>query len=177
MALITHELAHAMLAQATRDQAPRWMHEGLAQRVEMVPYAPNAFNMYEEDKLLAVSVLDAVLASSRDGDMVGEAYIVSQTFVRYVEDDLGESGVRSLIAKFGEGATTEEAIEAVSGRSLADFDASFRTWGKSANRMFENPAPVRYDEGLVGAPQQPARMKRESLGKGVLYPTRTGGAH
>jgi hypothetical protein len=175
VALITHELAHAMLAQATNDQAPRWMHEGLAQRVEMVPYAPNAFNMYENDKLLAVSVLDAVLNRSRDGEMVGAAYVVSQTFVRYLEENLGEPGVRSMIAKFGAGATTEEAIAAVSGKSLADYDAAFRTWGKVPNRMFENPSPVRYDEGLVGAPKEPARMKRESLGKGVLYPTKAGG--
>jgi len=175
VALITHELAHAMLAQATHDQAPRWMHEGLAQRVEMVPYAPNAFNMYEDDKLLAVSVLDAVLETSRDGDMVGEAYVVSQTFVRFFEENLGESGVRSLIAKFSAGATTEEAIAAVSGKSLADYDASFRAWGKMPHRMFENPAPVRYDEALVGVPQEPARTKRQTLGKGVLYPTKAGG--
>lgn len=174
VSLITHELAHAMLAQATNDQAPRWMHEGLAQRVEMVPYSANAFNMYEDDKLLAVSVLDAVLSTSRDGDMVGAAYIVSETFVRYLEASLGEQGLKALIARYAQGATTEEAVAAVAGKSLADVDAAFRTWGKAEKRVFANPAPVRYDQGLVGATEQPQRRERGTLGKGTLYPFRGG---
>ena len=168
VSLITHELAHAMLAQATNDQAPRWMHEGLAQRVEMVPYSANAFNMYEDDKLLAVSVLDAVLGTSRDGDMVGAAYVVSETFVRYLEQSLGEAGVKAVIARYAQGATTEEAIAAVAGRPLADVDASFRAWGRAEKRVFQNPAPVRYD-------QEPAvvtgeKRERGTLSKGTLYP-------
>ena len=35
VSILTHELCHAMIAQATNDQAPRWFQEGLAQRVEM----------------------------------------------------------------------------------------------------------------------------------------------
>lgn len=171
VSLITHELAHAMLAQATNDQAPRWMHEGLAQRLEMVPYSPNAFNMYEDDKLLAVSVLDAVLGTSRDGDMVGAAYVVSETFVRYLEQSHGEAGVKALIARYAQGATTEEAVTAVTGKSLADVDASFRTWGRAEKRVFQNPPPLRYDE------EQPVvvhgeKRERGTLGKGTLYPLR-----
>jgi hypothetical protein len=106
--------------------------------------------------------------------MVGAGYIVSQTFVRYVEEDLGEAGLHSLIARFRDGATTEEAIAAVSGKQLADYDAAFRSWGRAKNRVFENPPPVRYDEGLVGAP--PKRPERGSLGAGRLYPLKPGGA-
>lgn len=174
VALITHELAHAMLAQATNDQAPHWIHEGLAQRMQMIPYSPNAFNMYEDDKLLAVSVLDAVLTTSRDSDMVGAAYIVSQTFVRYLEQRVGEAGMRALIAKFAAGATTAEAIEAVCGAPLADVDAAFRTWGRTEKRVFENPPPVRYDQGLVGAEEQPQKRQRGSMGKGTFYPFKRG---
>lgn len=172
VSLITHELAHAMLAQATNDQAPHWMHEGLAQRMEMVPYSANAFNMYEDDKLLAVSVLDAVLTTSRDGDMVGAAYIVSETFMRYLEATLGEAGIRSLISRFAQGATTEEAIAAVAGRPLADVDAAFRTWGRAEKRVFANPAPVRYDVAPATATEQTKRRERGSMGKGTFYPFR-----
>jgi hypothetical protein len=168
VSLITHELAHAMLAQATNDQAPRWMHEGLAQRVEMVPYSANAFNMYEDDKLLAVSVLDAVLGTSRDGDMVGAAYIVSETFVRYLEQNHGEAGVKAVIAKYAQGATTEDAIAAVAGRPLADVDASFRKWGRAEKRVFQNPPPVRYDEAQPVVTGE--KRERGTLSKGTLYP-------
>jgi hypothetical protein len=173
VSLITHELTHAMLAQATRDQAPRWLQEGMAQRMEMVPYSANAFNMYDDDKLLAVSVLDAVLGTSRDGDMIGEAYIVSETFVRYLQESVGPAGMQALIASFAQGSTTEEAIAAVSHKPLAELDAAFRLWGKSEKRVFENPSPVRYDNVLEGTPEQP--RLRGILGTGTLYPTKRGG--
>jgi hypothetical protein len=135
----------------------------------MVPYSANAFNMYEDDKLLAVSVLDAVLGTSRDGDMVGAGYVVSETFVRYLEQTHGESGVKALIAKYAQGATTEEAIAAIAGKPLADVDASFRSWGRAEKRVFQNPAPVRYDvEQPVVVPGE--KRERGTLGKGTLYP-------
>jgi tetratricopeptide (TPR) repeat protein len=36
VAIVTHELAHAMLAERTSNQAPHWFQEGLAQHVQMV---------------------------------------------------------------------------------------------------------------------------------------------
>jgi hypothetical protein len=135
-----------MLAQATRDQAPSWFHEGLAQRVEMTDYHANAFNMYDDEKLLAMSILDATIRRSGDPDMIGEAYIESQTVIRYIESKYGERGVAAMIAAFREGATTEEAIAKLTGgQSVAQFDTSLRAWGRSGARVFENPPPVRYD--------------------------------
>ena len=31
------------------------------------------------------------------------------------------------------------------GKSLAEFDTSLRTWGRSGARVFENPEPVHYE--------------------------------
>ena len=143
--LVTHELTHAMIAQATNDQAPRWFHEGLAQRVQMIEYHANAFNMYEDDKLFAVSVLDPVLRSSRDPDMVGAAYIVSQTLIRFIEARYGPGGIRKMLASYASGGTAMDAIPALSGSDVAEFNTAFRQWGQSEKRVFENTIPVRYD--------------------------------
>ncbi len=35
LSILSHELAHAMIAAATHDQAPHWFQEGLAQHIEM----------------------------------------------------------------------------------------------------------------------------------------------
>lgn len=145
VAILSHELAHAMLAQATNDQAPRWFQEGLAQRIEMRPYHSNAFNMYEDDRLLAVSLLDSVLSGSPDPAMITEAYIEAQTVIRFVEAKYGYGGVKKVIAAFRAGATTEEAFATLGMASVADFDEELRKWGRSASRVFDNPPPVIYN--------------------------------
>jgi tetratricopeptide (TPR) repeat protein len=144
VAILTHELMHAMLAQATNDAAPHWFQEGLAQRVEMVEIHRNAFNMYDDERLLSVSLLDAVLRGSPDPEMIGEAYIVSQTIIRYVEAVYGRQGIAKLIAAFRDGATTEEAIQRLSGESVAEFDTRLRAWGRAGLKIFENQELVSY---------------------------------
>lgn len=143
--VLTHEVAHAMIAQASNDQAPRWFQEGLAQRVEMRDFHANAFNMYEDDRLIAASLLDAVLSGSPDPEMIGEAYIESQTVIRYIEAAKGEKSIPKMIESFRAGATTEEAIQQVMAMPPDEFDVKLREWGRSGARVFDNPPPVRYD--------------------------------
>jgi tetratricopeptide (TPR) repeat protein len=143
-AIMSHELCHAIIAQATNDQAPHWFQEGLAQRVEMVQYKPNAFNMYDDDRLLSVSLLDGVLRGSPDPDMISEAYIVSQTIIRFIESAYGQKGIDTMIGAYRDGSTTEEAIQKVAGISVADFDAKLRAWGRGSTKVFENHDLIDY---------------------------------
>jgi tetratricopeptide (TPR) repeat protein len=144
--LLSHELCHAMIAQATNDQAPSWFQEGLAQRVEMTPYHRNAFNMYEDNKLLAVSLLDAVLRGSPDPEMITEAYVEAQTIIRFIEAKYGHGGIGKMIKAFHDGATNEEALALLTGGTVADFDVKLRAWGRSSGwQVFENPEPIHYD--------------------------------
>lgn len=145
-AIMSHELCHAIIAQATNDQAPHWFQEGLAQRVEMVQYKPNAFNMYDDDRLLSVSLLDAVLRGSPDPQMIGEAYIVAQTIIRFIESTYGQAGINTMLASYRDGATTEEAIHKLSGLSLPDFDAKLRSWGRTGTKVFENHDLIDYSQ-------------------------------
>lgn len=146
VALMSHELCHAMIAQATNEQAPHWFHEGLAQRIEMVPYQSNAFNMYEDNRLLSISLIDDIVTGSPDPEMIGEAYIESQTIIRFVEATYGPAGVTKLLTAFHDGATTDEAIAKLAGTSVADFDAKLRVWGRNGRTTFENDEITRYDE-------------------------------
>jgi tetratricopeptide (TPR) repeat protein len=145
VAIMTHELTHAMIAQATNEQAPHWFHEGLAKRAEMIDYHPNAFNMYEDDKLLSVSLLDAVLRGSPDPGMIQESYIESQTVIRFIEAAYGPAGIPTMLKAFRDGATTEEAIFKLTGLTMAQFDVKLHDWGRSGAKVFENPPPVHYD--------------------------------
>lgn len=152
VALLTHELCHAMVGQATNHQAPRWFQEGLAVRVEMVDIHANAFNMYDDEKLIAVPLFDAVLGGSPDPGMITGAYIQSQTVIRFIESEFGQGAIARMIEQFSAGATTEEAILAVTRLTLPEFEAKLRSWGRGGgSRVFENPPPRRYDLELEQA--------------------------
>jgi hypothetical protein len=125
VAILAHELAHAMIAQATNDHAPRWFHEGLAQRIEERPNYENAFRMYDEDRLLPIALLDPVLKESRDPQMIQAAYTVAQTDVRFIESRFGRAGLHRMLRAYREGRTTEDALRALS----PQFDRELRAWG------------------------------------------------
>ena len=146
VAILTHELCHAMIAEATNDQAPRWFHEGLAQRVEMRDFHPNALNMYDDNRLLAVSLLDSVMNGSPDPEMIGEAYIEAQTVIRFLESAYGPKAIPTMLNAFRDGATTEEAIQQVAHTDLGGLDIKLRAWGRGGAKVFANPPPIRYDE-------------------------------
>ncbi|HUP60631.1 MAG TPA: hypothetical protein VNA69_09460 [Thermoanaerobaculia bacterium] len=137
VAILGHELAHAMMAQATNDQAPRWFQEGLAQRIELAVHHRNAFNMYDDDRLLPVSLLDAVLHASPDPEMVAAAYIVAQTDIRYIESKYGKGALHTMLDAFRDGATTEEALRRVTGKPIAAFETELRAWGRTERRVFQ----------------------------------------
>jgi tetratricopeptide (TPR) repeat protein len=145
VAILSHELTHAIVAQASRDQAPRWFQEGIAMRMEMRRYAPNALNMYDDEHLLSLSVLEPVLTLSPDPDMIGEAYIEAHTVMRYLEANFGQDVLWKLVQAFGAGETAETAFVRVCGKTVAEIDRDFRAWGKKERRVFSDAEPLRYD--------------------------------
>lgn len=145
VAILSHELAHAMIAQRTRDQAPRWFQEGLAQRVESVQFKRNPFNMYDPEQLLAFSLVDDVVTYSPDPAQIGQGYLVSHALIRYIEGRYGQAGLVRLLDGFAAGSPTEEAIEKLSGGSLSSFDEAFVGWGSGRREVFENTDLVSYE--------------------------------
>ncbi|HEX2831395.1 MAG TPA: hypothetical protein VHW00_00180 [Thermoanaerobaculia bacterium] len=137
-AILGHELAHAMIAQATSDHAPRWFQEGLAQRIELRQFHENAFNMYDNDKLLPVPLLDSVMRGSPDPEMISAAYIIAQTNVRFMETRYGRAALTKMMSAYGDGATTDEAIRRATGKSIAEYELELREWGRGAKHVFEN---------------------------------------
>ncbi|HEX7708973.1 MAG TPA: hypothetical protein VF701_21130 [Thermoanaerobaculia bacterium] len=145
VAILSHELAHAMIAQRTKDQAPRWFQEGLAQRVESVQYKANPFNMYDPEQFLAFRLLDDTVAHSSDPALVGQGYLVAHALIRYIESERGQAGLLKLLDAFAAGQPTDEAIETMSGQPLAAFDQAFSDWGHKKREVFENSNLVSYE--------------------------------
>ena len=63
VSILTHELAHAMITEATKDRAPRWLQEGLAQHVEMPQAGINPIAGYiSTGSQLSFPMIERVLA-------------------------------------------------------------------------------------------------------------------
>jgi hypothetical protein len=149
VAIMTHELAHALLAEATDNLAPRWFHEALASRVEMNDTSQNAFQFYRDEHFLTVALLDAVADGSPDPDLIYETYQIGETTLRFIEARYGKGAIAKMIAAFRGGADTDEAVRAATGASVADLDRLARVWGASQPPVFVNSI-VRYDETPKG---------------------------
>jgi Peptidase of plants and bacteria len=135
VAIITHELTHALIAQATNDNAPRWFHEGVATRMELAERQENAFATTPVNLVLPVPLIDATMEKNTEP----AAYVVAQTFIRFLEDRYGADAIAKIAAGFARGEET------VLGKSLDTLNVEFRQWGFHHNGEFANDEPWPYD--------------------------------
>lgn len=147
VAILTHELAHALIAEATRGRAPKWFHEGLAQHVEMREFDYNPMPDYvAKGRLLSLTAVEGVLGRLPQPEVVAAAYDESVWAIRYIQATRGDGALRALIAAFGDGASTEEAIRKVLGREVAEFDADLQRWWATSAPKEVRSQIVRYPD-------------------------------
>lgn len=142
VAVITHELTHAILAQLTGDNAPRWFQEGVASRMELVDRQENAFSNTPPNLVLPVPLLDATMEKNTDP----AAYVVAQTFIRFLEDRYGAGAIATLATDFGHGTNSDDALMKLAGKSLDALNADFREWGFHHNGELVMDEPWPYGE-------------------------------
>jgi hypothetical protein len=132
---VTHELVHALIAQLTRDHAPRWFQEGMAERLSSTaPPRPQ--------RLLPVALLDPFLENTLDEHAIEDAYKCAHLFVRFLEQRYGAGAIVTLIREFAEGKTTEEALRNATGKSAGQLHAEMRA---SVHKLAPVPNVVRQD--------------------------------
>jgi tetratricopeptide (TPR) repeat protein len=102
---LVHELTHAFIADRTRGQAPRELHEGLAQYMEGKRI----------DSVLTSEQITA-LADRRIGGVAGY-YFGALAFVEYLIATRGLGGMNELLKVMGESGSVDEAFRQVHGTS------------------------------------------------------------
>jgi hypothetical protein len=129
VAIVTHELAHAMLAEHTDNRAPHWFQEGLAQHVQMVQNRINPIESYYLTKrLLSFPLVDSALGSMAAPELVTVAYDEAMWTLHFVETEYGLEAIHGLQQAFSDGVETEEAISGVLEKSVEDFDRDLWYW-------------------------------------------------
>ena len=145
--LMSHELAHAMIADATEDRAPHWFHEGLAQRLEMRETRENKIaDLKKRETLLALSALEMVLETFPDMELVESAYHQAEWILHFIEKRFGRPGIARLLSAFRAGKNTDKAVKEALGISVNELDQRFREWAlQEAPREMKDLEVVKYD--------------------------------
>jgi tetratricopeptide (TPR) repeat protein len=117
--LARHEYAHLLIHQATKGNATRWLHEGLAQVVE----PRSAPRFIEVDVALDRRhfTLDALERLFRS-NAVGAAYQLSHVVCEFLVDRRGMAGIRALLGHLGQGEPMARALEEGVGVSVEDIE-------------------------------------------------------
>jgi len=113
--VLKHELAHAFIAQLTRNRCPMWLNEGIAQAVEpqsTARHGPALARMFARNAQLPLNALEGSF-TSLDGRAAAVAYAESLAAVEYIVHTYGMSDIVRLLQRIGEGASTESAMRSV----------------------------------------------------------------
>ncbi len=127
---IPHELAHVMLFRALGEKyarQPAWLIEGIASMVELYPnpdYA-RALEIASDNNSL-IPFNDLCASFPADAGSAFLAYAQSQSFVTYIRDSFGTSGLTRLTDTYGEGYNCELGATQALGVPLSQLDARWR---------------------------------------------------
>jgi tetratricopeptide (TPR) repeat protein len=124
-AVLAHELTHAVVHSKSRGQAPRWLHEGLAQIAEPRP-------LTRADRVAVRRALGT--ADPTDWAERAFSYPAALSFVRYLEEERGFDALVGLVGGLGEGKSLDEALRAEFG---VDYAEACRAWVASLAREEE----------------------------------------
>jgi hypothetical protein len=146
---LTHEIVHLLvnenLGRAQDSYAFRWFDEGLAGMMEPVPAYASAPNWMLKvmGEIRRDPIPFQVMIASASAEMDSGSHDRWQTqatsMVRFVRDQCGKDGIRSILKAVGAGVPLEKALASVCSSRWAslrdledDWRASLQTGGKPA---------------------------------------------
>jgi hypothetical protein len=127
---IPHELTHVMLYRSLGIKyfsQPAWLLEGIASMMELYPnpdYARALDIASQNDSLLAFD--DLCVSFPTDAGNAYLAYAQSQSFVSYIRETYGTSGLGRLTSSYGDGFPCELGATNALGTPLSQLDSRWR---------------------------------------------------
>lgn len=128
---IPHEFVHILEYQvlgSSYDRAPMWLLEGLASLGEMYPnpdYLSVLETAVDEDSLVPLAALCETFPRDLSGATL--AYAQSTSFVRFLHQNYGSTGIASLLNQYKDGLGCEAGVKAALGSSLAQLEGRWHT--------------------------------------------------
>jgi hypothetical protein len=133
-----HELAHVLLYQSLGtgyNRLPVWLTEGLATNAELIPNADLDATLaaaVDSNALLPLSELCA--AFPPDTGRAFLAYAESKSFVRFLLDNYGTTGLSALVSAYADGMDCEEGARRALEQPLSQLEVRWRESALGENR-------------------------------------------
>jgi tetratricopeptide (TPR) repeat protein len=144
---VSHEYVHYVIVAVSNNQAPIWLHEGMAHFYETRWRKPAPPKDAAEDYLSPASQTLLVQALQKDQfvgfknmepslirletpEQVQLAYAEAASAVDFINERKGRAGIRDLLTTLNE-KPTPQAIEKVFGMSFASFETGWKAFLKS----------------------------------------------
>ncbi|MEX2272988.1 MAG: tetratricopeptide repeat protein [Vicinamibacterales bacterium] len=124
-----HELAHVVTLQLSNQRVPRWLTEGISvyeERRARAGWGRQGDLQFAQ----ALATDEALKLTDLEGgfmrpNTIGLAYYEASLLVEHIEKHEGIDAIRRLLKAYGEGLSTDAAIERVLGMKLAALDTRF----------------------------------------------------
>jgi tetratricopeptide (TPR) repeat protein len=117
--VLVHELTHAVIHSKTRGTCPRWLQEGLAQRMEGRPFS-------RADRERVLGLLRGI-DPARWASSASLSYPAALSLTLYLEERRGFSGLVGLLDRLGAGASVEAGLLEIYGEG---YDEICRRWAE-----------------------------------------------
>jgi len=160
--VLEHELIHVITLQQTRFNIPHWYTEGLAVWCEGSP-RPQRWNelllkRVSAGELFDLQTLNFGFTRAQSSDEWQLAYCQAELYVEYILAEFGSGRLRKLLAAYGDGLTTVEAIPRAMGVSEAKFEQGYREYLRKLTAGMtglEHPSGADFADLLEAHREQP----------------------
>jgi tetratricopeptide (TPR) repeat protein len=112
--VLKHELAHSFINQLSAGRCPQWLNEGIAQAVEPKSLSSNGnrlARLFSSQHEIPFNSLEGSFMQFSPQE-AALAYDESLAAVQYINQTYGMSDLQRILARLGEGSSTEAALRA-----------------------------------------------------------------
>ncbi|MGH9388623.1 MAG: peptidase MA family metallohydrolase [Vicinamibacteria bacterium] len=128
-AVLSHELAHALIRQASRDRAPGWLHEGLAQWWEGKRLLRNEFREAMGGRSpFTLDELEGNLARKADRATARASYAQALGLIEYLVQERGMGSLACLLRDLADGIALADALQKETGFSPEQLLSRWKAW-------------------------------------------------
>jgi hypothetical protein len=142
---LAHELTHLALTRASADRAPLWLQEGVAKREQVLWRAPGPFDDRPSNESVVqrgfelklgvpLDRLGPSIAMLPSADIATVAFAEVSSFVHYFVQTAPPDALPKLLGALKAGLAVDEALESVSGSTLAAWDGKWRAYVAAQRR-------------------------------------------
>lgn len=127
--MLFHEYVHAVIFDLMNTRCPWWINEGIAQYfsendAQIGKKNVLAFSTISGDRQITLGSLPGVLTGNAES--VGRAYAMAVSALGFLIQSYGESSLQLVVHEMAAGKDVNDALETVTGSSLASFEADWR---------------------------------------------------